>query len=43
MRASLTVSWKMSLADISYFNFWVKNAIAKGERGLQGKRVKRYE
>jgi hypothetical protein len=29
MRASLTVSWKMSLADISYCNFWVKNAIAK--------------
>ena len=35
MRASLTVSWKISLADISYFNFWVKNAITKGERGAE--------
>ena len=39
MRASFTVSWKMSLADISYCNFWVKNLIAKGEEG-KGKRAK---
>jgi hypothetical protein len=39
MRASLTVSWKMSLADINYCNFLGKNAIDKGEEGKE-KRAK---
>jgi hypothetical protein len=39
MRASLTVSWKMSLADIGYCNFWVNNAINKGKVGKE-KRAK---
>jgi hypothetical protein len=35
MRASLTVSWRMSLADMSYCIFWAKNLIDKGEEGKE--------
>ena len=46
MRASLTVSWKMSLAKLLYF-LVKKNLIAKGEGGRsreqEGTRVKGYE